>query len=151
MVRCWKVIDVNQESNGLRTEPCGTPALGLIWLDKKLFTLTCMSRPTRKSESQRVILVERSNWEILYLNPLCHTLSKAFSTSRKAATTCSPLLKLSMMDWDSLKRWSSVGLAFLKPDWYLLINPICSWWDLSLCSMTLSNSFIIELIRLMGL
>ena len=28
VVRCWKVVEVNQESNGLRTEPCGTPALG---------------------------------------------------------------------------------------------------------------------------
>ena len=82
---------------------------------------------------------------------MCQTLSKAFSTSRKAATTCSPLLKLSIMDWDSLKRWSSVDLAFLKPDCCLFINPTCSRWDLSLCSMTLSNSFIIELIRLMGL
>ena len=26
------------------------------------------------------------------------------------------LLKLSIMDWDSLKRWSSVDLALLKPD-----------------------------------
>ena len=28
----------------------------------------------------------------------------------KTAATCSPLLKLSMMDWDSLNRWSSVEL-----------------------------------------
>ena len=115
-MRCWKVVDVNQESNGLRTEPCGTPALGFIWLEKKLFALTCMIPPTRKSESRRVILVGRSNWNILCLSPLCKTLSKAFSTSRKAATTCSPLLKLSMMNWDSLNRWSSVDLALLKPD-----------------------------------
>ena len=27
---CWKIVDVNQESNRLRTEPCGTPALGFI-------------------------------------------------------------------------------------------------------------------------
>ena len=96
MVRCWKIIDVNQESNGLRTEPCSTPSLGLIWLDKKLFTSTCMSRPTRKSESQLVILVERSNWKILNLSPLCQTLSKAFSTSRKAATVvlCSCLCEV---------------------------------------------------------
>ena len=33
--------------------------------NQKLFTLTCMSRPTRKSESQRVILVGKSNWKIL--------------------------------------------------------------------------------------
>ena len=71
---------------------------GLIWLDRKSFMLTCMSRPIRKSESQRVILVGRSNWKILYLSSLCQTLSKAFLTSRKAATTCFPLLKLSMMD-----------------------------------------------------
>ena len=111
MVRCWKVVDVNQESNGLRTEPCGTPAFGLIWVENKLSTLTCMIRPTRKSESQRAILLGKSSWNILYLSPLCQTLSKAFSTSRKTATTCSPQLKLSMTDWDSLKRWSSVGLA----------------------------------------
>ena len=78
--------------------------------------LTYMIRPTRKSESQRVILVGKSNWNILYLSPLCQTLSKAFPTSRKAATACSPLLKLSMIDWDSLKSWSSVDLALLKPD-----------------------------------
>ena len=116
MVRCWKVFDVNQEKNRLRTEPCGIPTLGFTWWEKKLFTLTCITRPTRKSESQCVILVGRSNWKILNLSPLCETLSNAFLTSRKAATTCSPLLKLSMMDWDSLKRWSSVDLALLKPD-----------------------------------
>ena len=63
---------------------------------------------------------------------------KSFSMSRKAATICSPLLKLSMMDWDSLKRWSSVvDLALLKPDCCLFINPVCSGWDFSLSSMTL--------------
>ena len=28
MVRCWKIVDVNQKSNGLRIEPCGTPCFG---------------------------------------------------------------------------------------------------------------------------
>ena len=42
-------------------------------------------------------------------------------------------------------------LSFLKPDWCLFIHPVCSRWDLSLCWMTLSKSFTIELIRLMGL
>ena len=41
---------------------------------------------------------------------------KSFFDVKKAATKCSPLLKLSIMDWDSLKRWSSVDLALLKPD-----------------------------------
>ena len=104
--------------------------------DKKPFTLTCITRSTRKSESQCVILVGRSNWNILYLSQLCQTLSNPFSTSRKVATTCSLLLKLSMMDWNSLNRWK---------------NPIFSRWDLSLCSITLSNRLIIELIKLIGL
>ena len=69
-----------------------------------------------QNAESRVILVGRSNWNILYLSPLCQTLSNAFSTSRKAATICSPLLKLTMMDWDSLNRWSLVDLALLKPD-----------------------------------
>ena len=109
-----------RKSNGLRTEPCGTPALGFIWLDKKPCTLTCITRPTKTSESQWVILVGRSNWNILYVSPLCQTLSNAFSTSRKAATTCSPLLKPSMMDWDSLNRWSSVDFA-VSETWLMLI------------------------------
>ena len=28
MVQCWKVVDINQKSNGLRIEPCGT---GVLW------------------------------------------------------------------------------------------------------------------------
>ena len=82
MVRCWEVIDVNQETNGLRTEPCGAPALGFIRLDKKLFTLTCMSRPTKTSENQRVILVGRSNWKILYLSP---NIVKSFLNVKKSS------------------------------------------------------------------
>ena len=39
---------------------------------------------------------------------------KSFFDLRKAATTCSPLSKLSMIDRDSLKRWSSVDLAFFE-------------------------------------
>ena len=99
-----KSLTYIRKSNGLSTEPCGTPATGLILSERKPFTLTWITRPTRKSESQRVILVGRSSMKILYLSPLCQTLSKAFSTSRKAATTCSALLKLSITDWESLKR-----------------------------------------------
>ena len=95
------------------------PVEPLIWVylvDKKPLMLTWITWPTRKPESQLVISVGRSNWNILCLSPLCQTLSNAFSTSRKAATTCSPLLKLSMIDWGSLNRWSSVDLALLKPN-----------------------------------
>ena len=97
-----------KKSNGLRTEPCGTPAIGLILSKRQPFTLTWITWPTRKSESQRVILVGRSSMKILYPSPLCQTLSKVFSTSRKAATTFSPLLKLSITERENLKRWSSV-------------------------------------------
>ena len=72
--------------------------MGLILSETKAFTLSWITWPTRKSESQRVILVGRSSIKILYLSPLCQTLSTAFSMSRKAATTCSPLLKLSMYE-----------------------------------------------------
>ena len=110
-----KPLTYIRKSIGLRTQPCGTPAMALIWSERKPFTLTWITRPTRKSESHRVILVGMSSMNILYLSPLCQTLSKAFSTWRKAATTCSPLLKLSITDWESLKRWSSVELFCLKP------------------------------------
>ena len=100
-----KSLTYIRKSNGLRTEPCGTPGMGLILSERKPFTLTWLSRTTRKSESQHVTLVGRSSMKILYLSPLCQTLSKAFSTSRKAATTRSSLLKLSITDRKSLKRW----------------------------------------------
>ena len=80
----WKVVDVNPE-NGFRTEPYETPALGFIWLEKKLFMLNCLIRPTKKSESQRVILVGRSNWNILYLSPLCQTLPLSFFDVKKSS------------------------------------------------------------------
>ena len=140
-----------RKSNGLRTEPCGTPAKGLILSERKPFTLTWIMRPTRKLESQRVILVGRSSMKILYLSPLCQTLSKAFSTSRRAANTSSPLLKLSITDWESLRRWSSVDLFCLKPDWYLFMKPMSSRQERGPCSFTRSNSFIIEVISLIGL
>ena len=41
---------------------------------------------------------------------------KSFFDVKKSSYYMFSLLKLSMMDWDSLKRWSSVDLAFLKPD-----------------------------------
>ena len=42
---------------------------------------------TRKSEIQGVILVGESSMKILYPSPLCQTLSKDSSTSRKVETT----------------------------------------------------------------
>ena len=75
----------------------------------------------------------------------------SFSTSKKAATTCSPQMKLSITDWERLKRWSSVGLFCQKRDWCLSAKPMSSGQESSLCSITRSNSFIIELIRLIGL
>ena len=120
-----KSLTYIRKKNELRTERFGTPAMGLILSERKPFTLTWITRSTRKSESQRVILVGRSSMKILYLSPLCQTLSKALSTSRKAAITCSPLMKLSM-DWESLKRWSSVDLFCLKPDRCLFMKPMSS-------------------------
>ena len=81
-----KSLTYIRKSNGLRAEPCGAPAMGLILSEREPFALTWITRPTRKLESQCVILVGRSSMKILFLSPLCQTLSKAFSTSRKAAT-----------------------------------------------------------------
>ena len=47
------------------------PCFGVYLAGQETITLTCITRPTKKSESQRVILVGRSNWNILYLSPLC--------------------------------------------------------------------------------
>ena len=41
---------------------------------------------------------------------------KSFFDIKKSGYYMFPLLKLSIMDWDSLKRWSSVDLALLKFD-----------------------------------
>ena len=41
---------------------------------------------------------------------------KSFFDVKKGCYYMFPLLKLSIMDWDSLKRWSSADFALLKPD-----------------------------------
>ena len=120
-----------------------------FWRQKTFKILTCVTLPTRKSESHLQSLVVRSSWQIVYVNPLCQTLSNDFSTSMKVAITCSPQLKLSIMAWERRKRWSFGDLDFLKTYWYLLNKPL-SWrcfgrrfW------MTRSKSFIIALSKLM--
>ena len=83
------------------------PAEPLLWgylVGQETINIDLITRTNRESESQRVILVGRPNWNILYMSPLCQMLSNAFSTSRKVATTCPPLLKLSMIDRDSVNR-----------------------------------------------
>ena len=102
------------EDDGLRTEPCGIPALGLIWLDMKPFMLTCIKRQTSKSKNQRVTLVERLSMNISYLSSLCQTLLTAFYISRKVTTTWYSLLKFSVKDWDMLNTWSSVDFDSLS-------------------------------------
>ena len=126
VVRICKSLMYIRKSNGLTTEPCVTPAMGLILSDKKPSKLTWITRPTRISDSQCGILMERSSTKILYQSSLHLTLSKAFSMSKNGANTCSLLLKLSVTDWESAKRWSSVNLACLKSDWYLFMKPMSS-------------------------
>ena len=48
-----------RKSNGLRTEPGGTPATGLILSERKPFTLTWITRPTKK-----------------FREPMCHFIGK---------------------------------------------------------------------------
>ena len=78
-----------------------------------------------RKETIYVDLNNSANWKIR--EPTCHFAGKVkhedfiplcqiLLTSRNAATTCSPLLKLSITDWESLKRSSSVDLFCLKPD-----------------------------------
>lgn len=73
--------------SGLRTAPCGTPAWGVNGVEMAELTLTLMWRLLRKLEmmdwvglgSLRLV---SSN---LYMRPLCHTLSNAFSMSKNIA------------------------------------------------------------------
>ena len=72
VVRLWYVIDVYQKSNGLRTEPCRTPAVGLICWRRNHFLVN---------------LVGRSSIEILPQS-IVPNIIEAFSTSRNVDTTC---------------------------------------------------------------
>ena len=64
-------------------------AFGQILDDKKpsILLLGWLSPP--ENQSHLVTFVGNPSWKILYLNPLCQTLSKAFSDSRKDAITFS--------------------------------------------------------------
>ena len=114
-----------------------------------------MTLHTRKSESHWVTFVGNQSWKILYLSPLCQTLSKVFSTSRRDAITCSLPLKLSITVYDRRKRWLFVDLAFLKPDWRW-ISSLCRNHSLriskySLARRTISCHRILVNIGLVGL
>ena len=132
-----KSLTYIRKSNRLGTKPCGTPAMGLILSERKPFTLAWI---TRKLESQRVILVGRSRIQILHLSPLCQTLSKTFSTSRKTATTCSPLLKLSITEWESLEEMI-IGRLILFETW---LTDTYLW---SLCLPDKSVAFVQSPVR----
>ena len=94
--------------------------------------------------------VDNLNWKILYLGPLCQTLSTAFSTSGKDTIKSSPLLTFSVTVWDRRKRWSFADLAFLKPDWYLLRKSVSSRCFRRRFSITHLKSFMMVPSKVMG-
>lgn len=63
---------------------------------------------------------------ILYMSPLCHTLSNAFSMSKNIARVISFLLRFLWMSSDKRRMLSVLALPFLKLAWWIAIRPIDS-------------------------
>ena len=83
----WGMSLVYKLNNvGLRTEPCGTPAAIVPGGERELWTLILKVLFLRNDCMERIKLWGNSRAISLYRRPSCHTLSKALSTSRKAAT-----------------------------------------------------------------
>ena len=60
------------KSSGLRTEPYRTPALEFIWLDEKpLISVDLDYTANYKIRESTCHFGGSSNWNILYLSPLC--------------------------------------------------------------------------------
>ena len=85
------------------------PCFGVYLVGHKPFTLTYITRPTRKSESQRVIL------EYFIPESIVPNIVKCFFDVKKSSYYVFSSVEAFHV-WDSLNRWSSVDLALLKPD-----------------------------------
>ena len=72
--------------SGLRTNPWGVPALSFNFSDISSLILTGIVLSEINDYNKLTILLGNSWLISLYLRPLCHTESKAFSTSIKLAT-----------------------------------------------------------------
>ena len=107
----------SRKRSGLRTAPCGTPAWGVKGVDMAEATLTLIWRLLRKLKMMDWVGFGSLRFvsSSLYLSPLCHTLSKAFSISKNIAMVISFLLKFLWMSSDNLMMLSVVALPFLKP------------------------------------
>lgn len=91
-------------------------------------TLTLMWRWVRK--------LEMSDWvgcgslrllsSSLYMSPLCHTVSNAFSMSKNIARVMCFLVKLRWMSSDRRRMLSVVALPFRKPAWWIAMSPMDS-------------------------
>ena len=85
------------KSKGPSTDPCGTPASIFLVVDVVSSILTLNVRLVRYDSVMFVIAGGIPLTFILQRSPSCHTLSKAFSISRKIAPVGVEVLKLSLM------------------------------------------------------
>ena len=105
----------------LKTPPWGTPVSILYTKDKIWFIMTINVLSWKKQKSHLMIYVSNLNFFILYNNPNCQTLSKAFEISKKIVQFWCFLFKHSKFLWKIFKMLSFVWRYDLNPDCCLII------------------------------
>lgn len=123
------------------TLPWGTPHCSskLSPMCELIYILAFLS--SRKSHSSFSYIPGRLRCSILYFNPECHTLSKAFSMSINTTWHC-PLSALHCdMASEAMARACVVPLCVRNPNWLGLYRSLVRRWYLSLLLIILSNIF----------
>ena len=136
-------------SGGLSEEPCGAPLSIFINGDDWLSIIKYVNLSFRKLYMNLIIIVGKLYFISVYISPLCHSLSNAFSTSmNSAAQWC-----LRFLAWYAIcvswKILSCVLLFALKPACSGFIILFCSMYREYLLLIIFSSTLPIQLISAM--
>ena len=140
-----------RNSTTLRILPWGRPFSRLYLLDMKLFILTWIVLLFRKFCINVGRLPLSPRLCNSFSRPYAHTISNAFSISRKTAIRKSPSICTFLMAYSSWVRGSKVDRPFWKPNWWFTIVFVVSRRFISLFLIIFSISLHSVMVSDMGL
>jgi len=141
---------ITKNSSGLRTEPCGTPAVTGCCVDSVFCNLTWIRRCCRNSLTNFCILPVSPRFSSFWRRPPCHTESNALVKSKKTATVGFSRMSPSLMSDSSRVRASWVECRVRKPLWLGSMSDVRSRWHLRRWLTIFSNSLHRLFVSAMG-
>ena len=111
-----------RNNNGLKIDPCWTPAFILAQAETWALSLTLYCLLLKKSIRMFNSLPEMPFCSSLKITPSCQTLSKALDISKKTLLTSIPSSKDLRISWVIDNSWFIQESPGLKPNWWGVIN-----------------------------